>query len=265
MDKFQRKVNNIWVTGDIHGDPTRFSCSSFYEQKSLPEENKDRNFVIVCGDFGLIWDYHGENNMEKYYLNWLEQKPFTVLFVDGNHENFDRLYSYPVEEWHGGKVHKIRDNIIHLMRGECYTIAGKKFFTFGGASSHDISDGILDKEKDAAKIKAWEKSYDKLFRVNKVSWWEQELPSEEEMENGIRNLEKINWKVDGVITHCTAESLVPSIYKDLVGYKSDILTEYLEKIRNKLQYDFWICGHLHLNAKFTDKDICLYEQIVKIL
>ena len=69
---------------------------------------------------------------------------FTTLFVDGNHENFDRLYSYPIIEWHGGKVHKINSSIFHLMRGEIYEIDNKKIFAFGGASCHDIPDGILD-------------------------------------------------------------------------------------------------------------------------
>ena len=77
-------------------------------------------------------------------MDWLEGKPFTTLFVDGNHENFDRLYAYPVEEWHGGKVHKIRPSVIHMMRGQVFAIDGKSVFTFGGASSHDIDGGILE-------------------------------------------------------------------------------------------------------------------------
>ena len=77
----------------------------------------------------------------------VNNKNFTTLFVDGNHENFERLYRYPVEEWHGGKIHKIRDSVIHLMRGETYDIDNKKFFVFGGAKSHDIRDGILNKEE----------------------------------------------------------------------------------------------------------------------
>ena len=64
---------------------------------------------------------------EKYWLDWLDNKNFTTLFVDGNHENFTRLYNYPVEEWHGGKVHKIRDSVIHLMRGEIFDIDNKKY------------------------------------------------------------------------------------------------------------------------------------------
>lgn len=83
----------------------------------------------------------------------MEDKSFTTVFVDGNHENFDRLYSYPVKEWNGGKVHEIRPSVLHLMRGEVFTIEDKKFFAFGGASSHDIKDGILDPNTEADLIK----------------------------------------------------------------------------------------------------------------
>ena len=76
------------------------------------------------------------------------EKKFTTLFVDGKHENFTRLYNYPVEEWYGGKVHKIRDSVLHLMRGEICNIDNKNFFTFGGAKSHDIQEGILNLDEE---------------------------------------------------------------------------------------------------------------------
>ena len=87
----------------------------------------EENYVIICGDFGLVWSYNGESASEKYWLDWLNGKPFTTLFVSGNHENFDRLMAYPVEEWHGGKVQKIRPSVIHLMRGQVFDICGKKW------------------------------------------------------------------------------------------------------------------------------------------
>lgn len=102
------------------------------------------DYVIICGDFGGVWNKADESNTETMVLDWLECRTFTTLFIDGNHENFDRLYGYPVENWNGGKVHKIRPSVIHLMRGQIYELCGRKIFTFGGASSHDISGGILE-------------------------------------------------------------------------------------------------------------------------
>lgn len=253
---------SIWITGDIHGDPTRFSMNNFYEQKEF--SNKEDNIVIVCGDFGLVWNYTGEDKNEKYWLNWIERKPFTVCFVDGNHECFDRLNAYPVEEWNGGKVHKIRQNVIHLMRGQVFTIEGKRFFTFGGASSHDISAGILD--IDDPDFKKKKKELDKkyaLYRVNHVSWWKEELPSEEEMQEGINNLEKHNWEIDYIITHSPPASVIALLGHGL--YEQDILTKYLEEIRCKTDYKRWLAGHMHEDRAINEKDILLYEQIIRII
>ena len=124
----------IYITGDCHRNFERFNTRNFPEQKEMTKDD----YVLICGDFGGIWNKDTENKEETWLLDWLDCKTFTTLFIDGNHENFDRLYAYPVEEWHGGKIHKIRPSVLHLMRGQVFEIAEKKVFTFGGASSHDI-------------------------------------------------------------------------------------------------------------------------------
>ncbi len=152
----------IYITGDCHQDFGRFNTGIFPEQKEMTKDD----YVIVCGDFGGVWNRGGENKEEKHLMDWLEGKPFTTLFVDGNHENFDRLYAYPVEEWHGGKVHKIRPTVIHMMRGQVFAIDGKSVFTFGGASSHDIDGGILEPEDPDFKRKKSRGLYrDPLLRL----------------------------------------------------------------------------------------------------
>ena len=99
--------------------------------------------VIICGDFGLLWSKNDKTL--KYNLDWMSRLPFQILWVAGNHENYDMIEEYDLEEWHGGKVrHILRDKIIYLERGQVFQIEGKKFFTFGGASSHDVQGGILD-------------------------------------------------------------------------------------------------------------------------
>lgn len=100
---------------------------------------KQNDCLIVCGDFG-IWH---DNKEQRKRLNYLMELPFTILFCDGNHENFDLLNKYPVTTEFDGKVHRIVSNVYHLMRGEIYTIENKTFYVMGGASSHDIDDGIL--------------------------------------------------------------------------------------------------------------------------
>lgn len=254
----------VYVSGDIHGDPIRFSTDSFYEQKEF-SGNKDENIMIILGDFGLVWDRNKEGDNEKWWLDWLENKAFTTVFLDGNHENHTRLNEYPIKEWNGGKVHEIRPHVLHLMRGEVFTIEGKKFFSFGGASSHDISDGILDIEDEDwnQKAHALDKQGKYMYRIKGLSWWPEELPSEEELQNGINNLEKHNWKVDYILSHTPPASIIAMLGCGL--YEQDRLTKYLEEIRQKTEYKRHFMGHMHIDRQVTDKDILLYEQIIRIL
>jgi len=247
----------IYVTGDTHADFTRFSKAAFPEQKEM---NKN-DFVIVCGDFGGVWD---SSKYQKYELDQLNSRSFTTLFVDGNHENFDMLNEFPVTEWHGGKVHYVRSNVIHLMRGQVYDIQGKKFFTMGGAQSHDIDDGILEpKDKDFVKKLRHFRDHGGMFRINHISWWKQELPSQEEYDEAMCNLEKANWKVDYAITHCA-----PTDVQATLGgghYKRDALTDFLQTVADGLDFDRWIFGHYHSNRSVLRKYVLLYEQIIRIL
>lgn len=254
----------IFVTGDTHsGWMERLNTAAFPEQKEMTKDD----YVIVLGDFG-IWD---DSKRERYALDWLEQKNFTTLFVSGNHENFDMLDAMPVEKWNGGKVNYVRPSIIHLMRGQVFTIAGKKFFTFGGASSHDISDGILD--PTAPDFKRRKKILDKdpysMYRINHETWWERELPNEAEMEEGRRNLEANKKQVDFILTHSPCTSVLKKM--DLGnggcgGYERDILTDYLEEVKKTTQYGHWLFGHMHVNQMFSDDHaICIYEQIIRIV
>ena len=163
----------IYITGDCHGDFTKFNMENFPHQKEMTKDD----YVIICGDFGGVWNKDEESEKEKWWLDWLERKSFTTLFVDGNHENFDRLYSYPVEEWNGDKVHRIRPSVIHLMRGQVFMLEGKKIYAFGGARSHDISGGVLEYDDPDfhKKRKALDRNFES-YRVNHYSWWEQEMP-----------------------------------------------------------------------------------------
>lgn len=248
----------IYVTGDCHAKFHKFNTESFPEQKVMTKSD----VVIIAGDFGGVWDYHGESSSEKYWLNWLNLKPFTTVFVDGNHENFNRLYEYPVKEWCGGKVHEIRPSVFHLMRGEVFNIGGIKIFAFGGASSHDISDGILDWEQDRELINKWNRDPYRLFRVRNISWWEQELPTQKEMDHGWDTLKNNRYKVDYIITHSPPVSILSAMgYK---AYDQDMLTKYLEDIRRKVEYKKFIFGHMHSDRQMDQKHICLYDQIIRI-
>lgn len=255
----------IFVTGDTHAEFSRFSTKRFPEQKEMTKDD----YVIICGDFGGIWNYLRSDVTELYWLKWLEEKPFTILFVDGNHENFDRLNKeFKVVNYHGGKAHKISDNIYHLMRGYVFEFEGKKFFTFGGASSHDIDDGIL-KIEDYPTLNDLVKDYNKrtkagqMLRIDHISWWEKELPTYYEMQRGKRELEKVNYEVDYVITHCAPQEIAS--YISYGCYKPDILTMYLGEITRELKFTKWHFGHYHNEQVVMGKFVLHYNRIERIL
>jgi len=247
----------IFVTGDTHGFFDRFEDDSFSIQAEMTKED----YVIICGDFGGVWTFEEESIRERYDLDRLSKRNFTTLFVDGNHENFTRLYNdYPVEKWHGGKIHKIRNSVFHLMRGEVFEIDDKKIFAFGGAKSHDIQDGILNMDEEE-KIYEYRKM-GANFRIRDFSWWDLELPTDEEMQNGFNNLEKVNYKVDYIITHCC-----PTSIQAVLGggtYKKDYLTDYFQEIMEKCEFKKWYFGHYHDYRKIDSQFTLLYEDIISI-
>ena len=253
-------AGRIFVTGDCHSDFRKFNMENFPEQAALDKDD----YVVICGDFGGIWEVGWESKKEKYWLKWLENKKYTTLFVDGNHENFDRLNGYPVKEWNGGLVHEIRPSVLHLMRGQIFDIAGKKIFTFGGAKSHDISGGLLDTE-DPEFVKK-KKTADKggePYRIRHLSWWEEELPSDAEYDIALHNLEQAGFRVDYIISHCCATDCQKLIVSN-DEFSSDPLTDFFDVVRTKCEFKKWYFGHYHMNVTVSDKEVLLYEKILPI-
>jgi len=254
---------SVYVTGDCHGDWFKLRRPSFYTR----EEIKKGDYIIVCGDFG-IW--HDNNGKESAKLDILSTLDYTILFVSGNHENFDRLYSdeFEIVDFHGGKAQKIRDNVYHLMRGNVYEIEGKKFFAFGGASSHDIQDGIIDPadyESDEElynECYKWNKEH-KMFRVKGMSWWERELPTDEEMEYGKKVLAEHNNEVDFVISHCLPQQAAAIFSRG--GYKCDKLTNYFDEIVEENKFTKWYCGHYHQDWTIMGKFVLLYDCFERVV
>lgn len=232
----------IYVTGDTHGEIDIYKLSDRYPGgKYLKDQNLTKDdYLIICGDFGLIWNYKGEDETEKFWLDWLNEKTYTTLFVDGNHECFPRIYEFPEEEWKGGKIHKIRDSVFHLMRGQVFTIEDKKIFTMGGGTS-----------------------IDKDWRVPGKSWWPEEMPSEKEHEEAIHNLQKHDWKVDYVFTHAAPNSIHDQVIYMNSPKKYDDVTCFLESIMNQLEFKHWYFGHYHRDFRINDHFTLLYRDVEK--
>ena len=218
------------------------------------------DYVIVTGDFGGLWD---GSPKDQYWLDWLEEKPFTTLFVAGNHENYDALRTYPLEDWRGGKIRRIRPSVLLLERGQIFELCGKRIFTMGGASSHDIQGGILepDDPQFLQKFRLLE-AKGVPFRVNHRSWWKEELPIEEEYTEARRNLDKAGWEVDYIITHCAPTSIQNKLLRE--RSQPDELTDFLEKVRQRCQFRYHFFGHYHGDGIIQKQFVLLYRQIIRL-
>ncbi len=222
----------IWLCGDTHGRTDIFKVRKFFQYTYATKDD----YLIILGDVAVCW--MGEVGDERT-MDMLSELPCTVLWLDGNHENFDKISTYPVSEWKGGKVHFIREDIIHLMRGQIYEIEGKTFFTFGGGYS-----------------------IDKPWRTPRVSWWEQEMPSQEEYEEGRRNLELAGNKVDYVLTHTCPRHIAPLLVERVMPGEEQ-LQDYLEEISRSLDYQKWYFGHWHVDWK-DGKFVALWQDIAEL-
>lgn len=217
----------IYMTSDFHGELCRF------DDKKIRKLKKGDS-LIICGDFGFIWD--GGAHEEKI-LKKLGKRKYNILFVDGTHENFDLLEDYPITMWNGGKVQNISGNLYHLLRGQVYELEGKKIFTFGGGASDD-----------------------KQMRIDTGKWWEAEMPTITEMHEGVDNLYKHNLTVDYIVTH-EPSPRVRAIQNNSKLDKTQ-LEVYFEEISKTVTYEKWYFGSLHIDRVITAKHFALFNNVV---
>lgn len=235
-------MSKIFITGDKHAD-----INTVYHDAQI-NKMTDEDYLIICGDFGFIWDGGWEKNIYKLQ----KACPATILFIDGNHENFNILESLPIKERFGAPVHVCGEKVFHLMRGNIYTINGHTFFAFGGA-----------------------RSTDKQYRTVDKSWWFREEPTIEEMDAGQQNLYANLDKIEYVLTHEApglANRELLTSWMTSTTYQLDYaLPGRFNNWFENLYYDAknfktWFFGHLHLDEPniFGGKMAALYYDIVVI-
>ncbi len=209
----------IYITGDTHGERARISPAGIPGEESFGAGDT----LIICGDFGYLLS--GETG-ERDFLDALGKKPYTICFLDGNHENFPLIFSYPKEEWHGGYAHRIRKNIFHLMRGQVFDISGYRFFVMGGGYSRD-----------------------RYTRIEGRSWWAEELPDNDEYREATHNLSEVGMKVDYILTHTAPREVIRRMGGFPDPHEAE-LTGFLEWVMHEVDFRRWFFGHWH-----TDKEV----------
>ena len=222
----------VYITGDMHGAPERL-----YDREWRKLKKGDT--LIVCGDFGYLWAGGKE---EREYIKYLGSRKFTVAFLDGTHDNLDKINRGRVTYWKGGMVHRISDNLLHLMRGQIYNIEGDSIFTFGGGESND-----------------------KDMRLPAGLWWREEMPSPAEMADAARRLDDNELEVDYIITH-EPPSLVKSAMLLRSGSAEGVnkLNGFFEEIDESCSYKHWFFGSMHEDRLVTPKHTCVFGKILPI-
>lgn len=220
----------LYFTGDTHGDPERLSKSELSMLRS-------GDTLIICGDFGYLWD---NRKAEIKFLNRLAMRKYNICFVDGIHENFDLLADLPVVMWNGGKAHMLHDNIYHLMRGQIYNIEGKTVFTMGGGEDPETELGDFDNE---------------IHR---------ETPSPAELLSAAKMLESVNYKVDYIVTHeppaKTRDFMLLSENKTL---RVTAIGAYFDALAKQADFRKWYFGSMHIDKHVSGSQVSLFRNIEK--
>jgi len=219
----------LFLLGDTHGryEKVQSACQTVRKEK-----------LIILGDFGFVFHklVDGDN------LERLSKLPSTILFLDGNHENFPALEEFPKIKKFGGTVSKLAKNVFWLRRGQVYCIDGYKVLTIGGAFS-----------------------IDKGRRAPGVSWWGEENLSCEEIEYTLKNIDA-NKVVDFVLTHTCPTSIINKMNLSFSSKLKDSNAEFFESILTdgKLSFCHWYFGHFHEDLKIDDKFTCVNKELIEI-
>ena len=221
----------IFITGDTHGDLSRF------RKKELKKLRKN-DTLIICGDFGFVWD---GSKAEQKLLKWLGKRKYNVLFVEGVHENFSQLEKYEKELWCGGMTRRISGNLRQLMRGQVFDISGKRIFAFGGGRSEE-NDSYLNEDDNEARLR-----------------WKQEIPTEEELAEGMNNLEKCAFTVDYIVSYEPPAKI--SEFMELGKSDRSHVNTYLEQVREKTEFVRWFFGRHHINKLIPPKFQAVFDGI----
>lgn len=170
--------SRIAIAGDWHAD-TAYGIAAIEHAAK-----RDATVLIHLGDFG----YNFTDNYLDSLDDALDHCGLVLAFVDGNHENFDRLLSWPLDT---DGLRYLRDRIIHLPRGFRWQWAQTRCLALGGAYS-----------------------IDHFLRTPGRSWWPQEWLTSQQARDAAAD-----GHADVMFCHdCPAGITVPGAARDRFGF-----------------------------------------------
>jgi len=235
----------VWLTGDTHNaaynrtrlglahDMSKLGSHRWPIGKTLTAQD----VLIICGDtFGV------DPLNERYWLDWLSNRPWTTLFVEGNHDNHAVLAGLPSVDRFGGQVGQLADHVFHLRRGHVYVVDGLKVLAFGGA-----------------------RSVDKDQRFHGQNWWPEEEPTQREVYDAFDRLAEHGNQVDFVVTHAAPGSQLAQvdIQEHADAKLRDSTCDALQTFWDELTFRHWYCGHYHIDQDL-DQISFLYQRVLQV-
>lgn len=229
----------IYLTGDTHRNISIEKVRQLFKEKTLTQDD----YLIVAGDFGTPG--FGKILELDRNMDFWNNAPCQILFVDGNHENFGELNALPVTQWKGGKIHELSFNVKHLMRGQVFDIDGKRIFTMGGATSPD-----------------------KCMRTIGIDWFKEEELNYAEMDEAICNLLRVDNRVDYVVTHTIGSEFICKYMSNHIVPRREYMgpsNTFFDYISDILCYKHWYFGHFHDDVDYEGTNISLvYNRIIEL-
>lgn len=224
--------SRVLVAGDFHGN------YGHIHRICRVAKNAGITTILQAGDFGY-WAHQSADNRALGKLSaTLVRDEITIVFVDGNHENFEALWQdRPVVP--GTPFRVIAPNILYAPRGARWDWDGVRFLALGGAASADID------YRRAAEIKRR-----KSAQRSRWFWWHEETLTDADVAAAIAG-----GPVDVLVAHDAPSSSDLKPHVDFVrdGYKEDPVTwdnrarvqRVLEHTKPKIVY------HGHYHTRYT--------------
>lgn len=215
----------IMLAGDWHGNP-RWGAACI---RHAAEQGVDT--IVHCGDFGWWVECIDTHKFLRHLQQALAETGITLYWVDGNHEDHDKINEWLEATDNQPWSDRRYPNIVHLPRGFRWEWWGQTWLALGGAHS-----------------------VDRLNRTPGKSWWDAEHITEEQAARAIAG-----GKVDVMVTHdCPWGVDIPGICKNGVDLNpsawpaseiasSNLHRKVLRRVCDAVRPSFLFHGHYHIH------------------
>ena len=226
-----------YITGDKHRHFDKLI--EFCKSRNL----RKKDVIVILGDTGF--NYYGDKRDDKLKAK-LSELDVTLFCLHGNKENRPQnIPTYGIRTFCGGNVYyePKYPNIFFAIDGEIYNFNGKEFMVVGGAHS-------VDKQRCIEQG---------------LPFFEDEMPSDDVKALVEQKLSENGNKIFGFLTHTCPISCLPTEMfvstrratskkkiKKKDQYVIDIdrsTEEWLEKLKEKVEFSAWYCGHYHVDKE----------------